>query len=44
MATEFIFGYPIIYLAQSPAFEKTRPIFWTRRPILAIIEQDCCHS
>jgi hypothetical protein len=43
-ATEFIFDRPIIYLAQFPAFEKTRPVFWTQRPILAIIAQDCYHS
>jgi hypothetical protein len=30
--------------AQIPASEKARPTFWTQRPILAIIEQDCCLS
>jgi hypothetical protein len=44
IADEFIFDRSVIYLVQFPAFEKTRPIFWTLRPILAIIAQDCCHS
>jgi len=44
IAKQFIFDGPTAYLVQSPAFEKTRPIFWTARPILAIIAQDCCHS